>query len=67
VRRDIEASLGALVAGRPATHFGAVRSVVKGGVCRGLPTCALVVAVYESEPWSTPEHPRRAQSRTASR
>jgi len=51
VRSDIEASLGALVEGRPDT-FGPPRMVVHGAVCDGTPTCALAVAVYETATWT---------------
>lgn len=52
VRNDIEQSLGALVAGRPDHRFGPVHSVVHGVRCEDQPACAMVTAVYESEPWS---------------
>jgi arginine decarboxylase len=52
VRNDIEQSLGALVAGRPEDEFGPMQSVVHGVRCEDLPACAMVTAVYESEPWS---------------
>jgi arginine decarboxylase len=52
VRDDIEQSLGALVAGRPGHSFGPVQSVVHGVRCDGVPACAMVTAVYESESWS---------------
>ena len=51
VRSDIEASLGALVAGRPDT-FGPPNYVLHGAVSDGTPTCALAVAVYETATWS---------------
>lgn len=52
VSADIDASLGALCAGRPRQRFGPVRKVVRGAVSEdGGPTCALVVAVFKSEPW----------------
>ena len=54
VRADIDASLGALCAGRPEP-FGPVHSFVRGTRCRGQAACALVVAVYEAASWSTRE------------
>ena len=51
VRRAIDASLEALAAGRDE-DFGAPQMVVKGAVCDGDPACALVAAVFESQPWS---------------
>jgi arginine decarboxylase len=54
VTSDIEASLGALVEGRPETTFGPVQKVVHGTVCDGTPTCALVVAVFKAEGWDDP-------------
>ena len=50
VRWEIEASLTSMQAGRPE-RFGPVQSVVRGVRCQGEPVCALVVAVYEAEPW----------------
>jgi arginine decarboxylase len=52
VRSDIDQSLAALVDGRPGHHFGPVHSVVHGARCLDIPACAMVTAVYESEPWS---------------
>lgn len=55
VSADIDASLGALCEGRPQQRFGPVRKVVRGAVSEdGRPTCALVVAVFKSEPWHLP-------------
>jgi arginine decarboxylase len=51
VRGDIEDSLEALVAGRP-DEFGPPHVVVHGATCHDRPTCALVVAVYETAGWS---------------
>ena len=51
VRRAIDVSLDALADGRPE-EFGEPRMVVKGAVCEGEPACALVAAVFESQPWS---------------
>lgn len=53
VRDDIEASLGALVKGRPDTAFGPPRYVLHGARSDdGTPTCALAVAVYETATWT---------------
>ena len=55
VNADIDASLGALCAGRPQERFGRVNKMVRGAVSEdGTPTCALVVAVFKSEPWHSP-------------
>jgi len=51
LRSDLEASMQALVRGRPNHSFGPIHSAVQGGVCRDEPVCSLVVAVYESESW----------------
>jgi arginine decarboxylase len=50
VRWELEASLASMTAGRPE-RFGPVHSVVRGVRCQGEPVCALVVAVYQPEPW----------------
>jgi len=54
VRRDILATLSSLSAGRTET-FGAPQMHVQTTVCAGEPTCALVAAVFEAEPWSGTE------------
>lgn len=51
VRRDIIATLDALCAGRPDTSFGPPDLAIRTTVCAGEPTCALVAAVFEAEPW----------------
>lgn len=51
VRTAISLSLGSLVKGRDDEVFGPERSVVRGAVCEGEPTCALAVAVFESQGW----------------
>lgn len=51
VRRDIMATLDALCAGRPDTTFGQPHLAIRTTVCAGEPTCALVAAVFEAEPW----------------
>lgn len=50
VRLDITQSLEALTATRNV-DFGEINMVVSGTVCKHLPVCAMVVAVYESEGW----------------
>ncbi len=51
VRQAINLSLESMTEGRPDESFGPPRAVVRGAVCEGEPTCALVVAVYESQGW----------------
>lgn len=53
VRRDLEATLTSLAAAR-SQAFGPPRYAVQGTACAGEPACALVLAVYESDPWSKP-------------
>lgn len=50
VRADIENSLKALSENRNM-KFGPIQMHVTGKQCVSLPVCALVVAVFESEPW----------------
>lgn len=50
VRADIENSLKALAENRNM-KFGPIQMHVTGKQCVSLPVCALVVAVFESEPW----------------
>ncbi len=50
VRSDIENSLKALAKNRNM-KFGPISMHVTGKQCVSLPVCALVVAVFESEPW----------------
>lgn len=50
VRADIEHSLTALARNRDM-QFGPQQMHVVGTKCTDLPACALVVAVFESEPW----------------
>ena len=53
VRQDIQLSLDAMVQGRPE-RFGPMMTRVETARCTdGTPTCALVVAVYESQSWET--------------
>ncbi|MGQ0805045.1 MAG: pyruvoyl-dependent arginine decarboxylase [Actinomycetota bacterium] len=51
VRRDILATLGSLAEGRPAVRFGAPDLRIRTTVCAGEPTCAVVAAVFEADPW----------------
>jgi arginine decarboxylase len=51
VRRDILATLSALAEGRPGISFGAPDLMIRTTVCAGEPTCAVVAAVYEADPW----------------
>lgn len=51
VRTDIKHSLMALAANR-GMEFGPIHMHVAGTRCLDLPVCALVVAVFESEPWA---------------
>lgn len=52
VESDIESSLIALCEGRPEFRRSEMHEEVRGTMCDHEPVCALVVAVYESEPWS---------------
>lgn len=51
VRRDILATLDSMAAGRPGVQFGTPDLRVRSTACAGEPTCALVAAVFEHEPW----------------
>ena len=51
VRTAISSSLRSLTKNRDDEVFGPERSVVRGAVCEGETTCALVVAVFESQSW----------------
>ena len=46
----IESTLDAIKAARPY-EYGKNESEIAGIVCEGEPVCALVIAVYASEPW----------------
>ena len=51
VRQDIQLSLDAMVQGRPE-RFGPMMTRVESARCTdGTPTCAIVVAVYQSQGW----------------
>lgn len=56
VRRDIKQSLEALMATRNV-DFGPIHMKVAGSVCKHLPVCALVIAVYEPSSWQTVANP----------
>jgi arginine decarboxylase len=59
VRQDIQLSLDSMVQGRPQ-RFGPTRTMVETATCTdGTPTCALVVAVYESQGWT--KEPQQAR------
>jgi len=51
VRRDILATVNSLAEGRPAVRFGAPDLMIRTTVCAGEPTCAVVAAVFEADPW----------------
>jgi len=50
VRADITATLDSMTCGRPE-EFGPIQMRVAGTTCEDEPVCALVAAVYESQPW----------------
>ncbi len=50
VKRDIRQSLESLMATRNV-DFGEIKMLVNGAVCKHLPVCALVVAVYQASNW----------------
>lgn len=52
VRNEINASLATLAKTRHR-DLGEVHMLLKGTVCHDMPACALVVAVYEAEAWSS--------------
>jgi arginine decarboxylase len=51
VRRDVLATLDSLAEGRPEVRFGAPELMMRTTVCAGEPTCAVVAAVFEADPW----------------
>ena len=53
VRFDLAQTLEAIVADRPYWTVGDRDLEVAGTMCEGQPACALVMAIYESAPWST--------------
>lgn len=50
LEHDLRATLGAMTAGRGVT-LGPVHTEIVSARCEGEPVCALVIAVYASEPW----------------
>jgi len=50
VEGRIQATLEAMIASRPYT-YGPICSEIAEMPCRGLPVCAVVIAVYESQGW----------------
>lgn len=50
VRADITATLDAMTGGRPE-QFGPIQMRLAGATCQDEPVCALVAAVYKSQPW----------------
>ena len=56
VRSDIQQSLESLMATRNV-DFGDINMVVKGEVCKHLPVCSLVVAVYQASDWQNNAEP----------
>jgi arginine decarboxylase len=50
VRADIVSTLESMTGGRPE-HFGPIQMKLAGGTCEDESVCALVVAVFGSEPW----------------
>lgn len=55
VKSDIKQSLEALMATRNV-NFGPIHMQVVGKVCKHLPVCALVVAVYQASDWHNTPH-----------
>jgi arginine decarboxylase len=51
VRRDILATLSSMAAGRPDVEFGPAELTIRSTACAGEPTCALVAAIFEADPW----------------
>lgn len=52
VETAIESTLESMKEDRPF-DYGKNESEIAGTVCEGDPVCALVIAVYESEPWGS--------------
>lgn len=51
VRRDILATLRSMAAGRPDLEFAPAELMIRSTACAGEPTCALVAAIFEADPW----------------
>lgn len=56
VERDIHATLNSLMEGRTDV-FGEIHSEIVGVTCTKEPVCALVCAVYQSQPWERKFNP----------
>jgi len=52
VENDIAMTLDSMKAARADYDYGKNEAEIVGGTCEGDPLCALVIAVYSSEPWS---------------
>ena len=52
VRADINATLTSMMASR-GRSYGPIQCELAGSICRGMPVCALVIAVYQSQGWNT--------------
>jgi arginine decarboxylase len=52
VQDAIDATLMSMMASRGRT-YGPIQREVAGCICRGKPVCALVIAVYQSQGWSS--------------
>ena len=59
VRADISNSLAALAANR-GMEFNEPQMHITGALCEDYPVCALVAAVFESNPWQTMEYKQLA-------
>lgn len=53
VRFDLEQTLDAIAADRPYWTIGERDLEIAGTTCDGHPVCALVMAMYETAPWTT--------------
>jgi arginine decarboxylase len=51
VERRIQATLGTMIASRPYA-YGPIYSEIAEIPCRGLPVCAVAIAVYKSQGWN---------------
>jgi arginine decarboxylase len=50
LERDLFATLDSMRRSR-AIQYGPIKTVIESRICSGKPVCALVAAVYGSEPW----------------
>lgn len=53
VRKELDATLDALLADRPYWNVGNADTEVIGTACEAEPVCAMVMAIYESDPWQS--------------